>query len=461
MIPSSFMLLEKGPLTPNGKLDRRALPDPGHQRSALETVRVGRSTAVEETRVRIWSKVLGLSEVGIHDNFFQAGRPFAFSHGDLTGACSFQSRDPTTYVLRRADHCQARGQCRSRFRDKSESQIPPIRPVARSAELPLSFAQQRLWFWISWNRQVHSITYHRCCGSTGGWTWQCCIERCLKWCMQKCCAPFPSVDGHPQQRIVERWEPSLPVIDLSALDQAAGEEMARGWHSARRCSLSTWRQDRCCERRLRLGAEDHVLLFTTHHIVSDAWSIGVLVKEVAALYKAYERGLESPLAELAVQYADYAVWQREWLIGEVLEQQLAYWRKRLANAPPVLTLPTDHPRPRVQNYRGAATHHFAQCRVDERAQRIIGPRRGDIVHDLVGGVQGAVVAAERAEDISVGTAIANRTRQETEGANRIFVNTLVMRTEVRGELSFNEFLRQVREVCLGAYGHQEVPFEGW
>jgi hypothetical protein len=196
-----------------------------------------------------------------------------------------------------------------------------------------------------------------------------------------------------------------------------------------------------------------------HHIVSDGWSMGLLVREVAALYKAYQEGQESPLEELAVQYADYAVWQREWLAGEVLEGQLEYWRRQLAGAPAVLELPADRPRPRVQSYRGA-TSEFRLNEELTAGLKELSRRSGvTLFMTLLAGFEVLLWRLSGQEDICVGTAIANRTRRETEGVIGFFVNTLVLRAELSGELSFRELLGRVREVCLGAYGHQEVPFE--
>ena len=196
---------------------------------------------------------------------------------------------------------------------------------------------------------------------------------------------FPSVVASRTNGSWRRWQPALPLIDLSGLDQAPGEAAAK-WLAQREAlqpfDLATGPALRAT--LLRLGTEEHVLLFTMHHIVSDEWSMGVLVKEVAALYKAYQGGQESPLEELAVAVRGLRGVAAEWLSGEVLEEQLAYWRRQLAGAPPVLALPTDHPRPRVQNYRGASLGVSAQCRVDDGAERVIAAARGDVVHDAVG-----------------------------------------------------------------------------
>ncbi|HEU4560861.1 MAG TPA: amino acid adenylation domain-containing protein, partial [Longimicrobium sp.] len=210
---------------------------------------------------------------------------------------------------------------------------------------------------------------------------------------------------------------------------------------------------------LRLGEEDHVLLLSMHHVVSDGWSMGVFFRELSALYAAYRDGGESPLAELAVQYADYAVWQREQLAGEVLDRQLAYWKERLAGAPELLELPTDHPRPLVQTYRGALVPLGLSLELLERLQALGRTEGATLYMTLLGAFQVLLGRYAGSDDVVVGSPIAGRTRAEVEGLIGFFVNTLVLRTDLGGDPSFREVLRQVREVTLGAYEHQEVPFE--
>jgi hypothetical protein len=348
------------------------------------------------------------------------------------------------------------------LRDKSESQLPAIKPVARSGELPLSFAQQRLWFLDQWEPSSPFYNSPSAVRLSGRLELPV-LQRTLFEVVRRhevLRTSFPSVNGQPRQRIVESWQPALPLIDLSGLDQAMAQEATK-WLVQREAlqpfNLATGPLLRAT--LLRLSAEEHVLLFTMHHIVSDGWSMGLLVREVAALYKAYQEGQESPLEELPVQYADYAVWQREWLAGEVLEGQLEYWRRQLAGAPPVLELPTDRPRPRVQSYRGASS----QFRLSEELTaglKELSRRSGvTLFMTLLAGFEVLLWRLSGQEDICVGTAIANRTRREMEGVIGFFVNTLVLRAEVSEKLRFRELLGRVREVCLGAYGHQEVPFE--
>ncbi|HEX7955683.1 MAG TPA: condensation domain-containing protein, partial [Pyrinomonadaceae bacterium] len=212
-------------------------------------------------------------------------------------------------------------------------------------------------------------------------------------------------------------------------------------------------------RLLRLAEQEHVLLFTLHHIITDGWSMGVLVREVTQLYEAFLKGEESPLAELSIQYADFAVWQRTWMSGEVLERELGYWRQQLAGAPPVLELPADRPRPAIRSVRGA-THYFTiEAEAADGLRRLSGAEGVTLFMTLLAGFQSLLSRYSGQEDIVVGSPIAGRNRAETEALIGFFVNTLALRTDLSGDPSFREAVRRVREVCLGAYAHQDVPFE--
>jgi hypothetical protein len=253
---------------------------------------------------------------------------------------------------------------------------------------------------------------------------------------------------------------SLPVQELSRLGEqereaAAAEVIAREAQAG--FDLESGPLVRA--RLLRLGAEEHVLLLTMHHIVSDGWSIGVLVRELSALYTAYAEGQGSPLAELAIQYADYAVWQREWLQGEVLQEQLQYWREQLQGAPAVLELPTDHPRPAMQSFRGGQQQVTLSAAVAAGLKELSRREGVTLYMTLLAAWQVLLARYSGQEEVVVGSPIAGRTRGETEGLIGLFVNTLVLRSDLSGDPSFVELLQRVKEVCLGAYAHQDVPFE--
>jgi amino acid adenylation domain-containing protein len=271
---------------------------------------------------------------------------------------------------------------------------------------------------------------------------------------------FVAVDGEPVHVISPAGEVSLSLTDLSTESEETREARARelaAEEAERPFDLS--RGPLLRTQLLRLGESEHVLLLTMHHIVTDGWSLGVLVKEVATLYCAYIQGLPSPLPELNIQYADFAHWQRNWLQGEVLDAQLAYWRERLAGAPALLELPTDRPRPAVQSFRGAHHNFRVSAELTEQLQQLSRREGVTLFMTLLAAFQTLLWRYSGESDVVVGADVANRNRQETEALIGFFVNMLVLRTRVTGEESFEELLQQVREVCLGGYAHQDVPFE--
>ena len=337
-----------------------------------------------------------------------------------------------------------------------------IVPRADRDGAPLSFAQERLWFIdrLEPGSAVYNIPV---AWRLDGALDEAALERALGEIVRRHEAlrtTFREVDGSPVQVIAPFGGFTLPVEDLSGLGEADREVEARRRateEAMRPFDLAAGPLFRAA--LLRLGEESHVLLLSMHHIVSDGWSMGVLFRELSALYAAYREGRESPLPELAVQYADYAVWQREHLRGERLERQLSYWRERLAGAPELLELPTDHPRPAVQTYRGASERIELPGELLERL-RALGRSEGATLYMVVlSAFQVLLSKYSGSEDIVVGSPIAGRTRDEVAGLIGFFVNTLVLRTDLGGDPSFREVLRRVREVTLGAYEHQELPFE--
>ncbi|HEU4884734.1 MAG TPA: amino acid adenylation domain-containing protein, partial [Longimicrobium sp.] len=340
--------------------------------------------------------------------------------------------------------------------------LPPVVRVERTGALPLSFAQERLWFLDRLDPE--SATYNipaalRLAGALD----QVALERSLGEIVRRHEAlrtVFAEVDGSPVQVIAPYRGFALPVEDLSGLSEVDREEAVgrrAGEEASHPFDLSAGPLFRAS--LLRLGEEDHVLLLSMHHVVSDGWSMGVLFRELSALYEAYREGRESPLPELPVQYADYAVWQREQLAGEVLDRQLSYWKERLAGAPELLELPTDYPRPAVQTYRGASVPVELSPELLERLQRLGRGEGATLYMTLLGAFQVLLSKYSRSEDVVVGSPIAGRTRGEVEELIGFFVNTLVLRTDLSGDPRFREVLGRVRAVTLGAYEHQEVPFE--
>ncbi|HPL30629.1 MAG TPA: amino acid adenylation domain-containing protein, partial [Anaerolineae bacterium] len=328
--------------------------------------------------------------------------------------------------------------------------------------LPLSFAQQRLWFLDQLEPGSAAYNVPEAVRLSGPLD-VAALERCLNEVVRRhevLRTVVATADGRPYQEIAPDLRVDLALSDLTGLPEAgreaealrlAGEEAARPFDLAHGPLMRA--------RLLRLAADEHVVLLTLHHIVCDEWSSSILVEEVAALYAASAAGQAAPLAELPIQYADYACWQRSWLQGEVLDEQLTYWKQQLAGAPELLPLPADRPRPAVQTFRGAYQSFEVPSEVTQGLQALSRQEGATMFMALLAAFQTLLARYTGQDDISVGTPIAGRNRAELEGLIGFFVNTLVLRGDLAGEPSFRELVRRTREAALGAYAHQDVPFE--
>ena len=463
MMPSAFVLLESLPLTPNGKVDRRALPSPDPTRRELEETFVAARTPIEEVLAGIWTEVLRVEQVGVDDNFFELG-------GHSLLATQVISRLRTTLAVELPLRSLFEHPIVARLAEKIENllrlgqslQAPPLLSIARSAEMPLSFAQQRLWFLNQ--LEPDSAFYNipdavRLFGQLNITA----LEQSLNEIIRRHEAlrtNFITVEGQPVTVIASTQKLALPIVDLQDLpetERLIETQRLATTEAQRPFDLATEPLVRAT--LLKLQAKEHVLLLTMHHIVSDGWSMGVLFSELAALYEAFCSGHPSPLAELPIQYIDFAVWQRQWLQAEVVESQLSYWKQQLNGAPALLELPTDRPRPTVQTFRGAH-HSIALSQQISLALTNLSRRLGvTLFMTLLAGFQTLLYRYTQQEDIVVGSPIANRNHSSCEGLIGFFVNSLVLRTDLGGNPTFRELLTQVREVTLAAYAHQDLPFE--
>ncbi|HLL48171.1 MAG TPA: condensation domain-containing protein, partial [Longimicrobiaceae bacterium] len=459
MVPGALVALEALPLTPNGKVDRRALPAPA---AALDGAYAAPRTPVEEVLASIWAEVLGLERVGVDESFFERGGHSLLATQVVSRARQALGVDLQLRALFEAPTVAGLAAQAEAALAAEHPAPPPITRRADEGPSPLSFAQQRLWF----IDQLHpgSATYNiptalRIRGALRPGV----LERALTEIARRHEAlrtVFGSAAGEPVQRVRAPAPVGVPVTDLRGLAagareaevlRLAREEAARPFDLARGPLLRA--------SAARLGGAEWAVFFTMHHIVADGWSMGVLVREVSELYGALGEGREPRLPELPVQYADFAAWQRAWLTGEVLEAQLAWWRERLDGAPPLLELPTDHPRPQVQDARSATVRIDLPAELS-RALEALSRREGTTLFmTLLAGLQVLLARYSGQEDVSVGSPIANRTRLETERLIGFFVNTLVMRTDLGGDPSVRELLGRVRAGALGAYQRQDVPFE--
>jgi len=462
LVPSAFVILDRMPLLPNGKADRSALPEPEKIGSEPKTTYVAPRTPFEEVIARIWEDVLGLPEIGVDDNFFELG-----GHSLVATQVMSRLREALSceMPLRRLFELPTIAELAAAIEETKKLGSTPvvlsaIEKADRTGELSLSFAQERLWFLHQ--MEPESSAYHLFNGiRLHGPLNVAVLERTLQEIVRRheiLRTTFEPVDGRPRQRIAP-FTFSLSMTDLSALnnqEQAAAVEQVASDTAHKPFDLEAGPLLRA--KLLRLGDEEHVLLFTMHHIISDGWSSTVLVREVAALYEAFGAGLPSPLPELPLQYADYAMWQRDWLQGEVLAEHLAYWRQQLADAPQ-LELPTDRPHPAVQTFNGAAIS-FALSKDLSTALGALSRHAGTTLYMTLLAAFALLMSRYSGQtDVVLGSDTANRTRVETEGLIGFFVNMLVLRLNLEGNPRFTELLRRVREVSLGAYAHQELPFE--
>ncbi|HYO58090.1 non-ribosomal peptide synthetase [Archangium sp.] len=461
MMPAAIVGLPAFPLTPSGKVDRKALPLPGV--AAGRAGFVAPRTDTERRLAELWARTLGVERVGVTDSFFELG-----GHSLLATQLVSRVRGtfgvelPLRSVFEEPTLEGLALRVEQAPRMATGAAAPPPLVARPGAEPLLSFAQQRLWFLD--RLQPGSVAYNipYAVRLTGALDLQA-LERGVEAIIQRhqvLRTTFGEEEGRPVAHIAARMPVPLERVDLSGLPEAEREaEVLRLAERDARMPFVLAEGPLLRTTLLRLGEAEHVLLLTMHHIVTDGWSTGIFARELAALYGAFTRGEPDPLAELPLQYADHARWQREWLKGEVLEAQLAYWRRRLAGSPPVLNLPLDRPRPEVPEFRGGA-RAFSLSREWVEALRDLGRREGcSLFMVLLGGFQALLAHWSGQEDIVVGTPVAGRTRAEVEELIGFFVNTLVLRTQVGGAPTFRELLARVREGALEAYAHQDVPFE--
>lgn len=463
MLPSAFVVMSELPRTISGKIDRRALP------AAIGVngrEYVAPSSAAEELICNVYADVLGLKRVGATDNFFHIG-------GHSLTATRVVSRVKASLVapvgLRDLFEAPTPALLAKRVVQIESGAIeigPVIHRVAREEgdALPLSFAQQRVWFFDQ--LEPNSSAYNMPMAvRLEGKLDLAALERALVAVVRRhegLRTTFSAGDdGLPVQFVQptpSRWP--LTLMDLSHLSSPEREiEIRRTIAQDVAQPFDLEHGPLMRTALVRLDETDHVLLLSMHHIISDGWSMSVLVREVSALYAAETEGRELALPELPIQYADFAAWQREWLQGEVLDEQLNYWRTQLEGAAPALELPTDRPRPALVSYRGGRAEFLVSLEVTERLRQLSEAEGATLFMTLVAAFNTLLYRYSGQEDIVIGTPIAGRNRSEIEPLIGFFVNSLVLRTDLSGAPTFRELVARVKEVALHAYAHQDLPFE--
>ncbi len=462
MVPSAFVVLEAMPMTPNGKVDRNALPAPDAARSAPSGVYLPPRGAIEEAVAAAFGDVLGRDRVGARDDFFDLG-----GHSLMAAQLLARLRDSLGVELPLKELFDAPSvaglahRVEDALRARSGRPVPPIGPADRSGELPASFAQQRLWFLDQLEPGQATYNLPVAVRLVGEFRVDA-LRRALDELARRhesLRTTFGAVDGRPIQVIAPSLSIPMPVDDLTHLPEADREpEAIRRLRDEARRPFDLARGPLIRAGVVRLGDREHVAIVNMHHIISDGWSIGVLVRDMAALYDAFAADRPSPLPPLDVQYADYAAWQRGWLKGEVLDTEVEFWTGHLAGLPN-LELPTDRPRPAIRAGRGG--ERKATLPPDLVASvKALGREEGATVFmTLLASFQVLLLRYSGQEDFGIGSPIAGRTRSEVEDLIGFFANTIVFRGDLTGDPSFRELIRRSRASTLAAIAHQDLPFD--
>ncbi|HEY6806346.1 MAG TPA: amino acid adenylation domain-containing protein [Pyrinomonadaceae bacterium] len=480
MVPAAIVLLDKLPLTRNGKVDRRALPAPEEVETADDEQSTTTLTPVEEMLAGIWSEVLRVKQIKATDNFFDLGGHSLLAT-QLTSRVRevFQIELPLRTLFESPILTDLATRIEHGLRAQAGLQTPPLVRAERGAEAPLSFAQQRLWFLDQLEPNSAFYNSPQAVRLSGRLDQQALAQTFSEIVRRHevLRTSFKMVNGEPRQVVSDSVSIPMPLVDVSAIDEPYRETVVRQLayaEAGRPFDLGSGPLMRV--QLLRKSDDEHVVLLTMHHIVSDGWSVGVFINEVASLYRAYSEqpgpqasspAFLSPaeqartpavLPELEVQYADYAIWQRNWLQGEALDNQMRYWETQLRDLS-TLELPTDRSRPALQSHTGARHAFSLNTNTSTDLKQVSQHEGATLFMTLLAALQLLLARYSGQTDIVVGAPIAGRTRRELEPLIGFFVNTLVLRTSIVPQETFSELLARVKAICLGAYAHQDVPFE--
>src|SRR5688572_6548652 len=461
MLPSAFVELDQLPRTLNGKIDRKALP-------ALEVVQAGRETGdlaprgpIEEIVANIWSEVLKVPGVGREDNFFNLG-----GHSLLVTQAILRVRDilkvelPIRSLFESPTVAEFSSLIKKRISEGTQRELTPIDRVSREGELPLSYAQQRMWFLeqlAGGNASFHIPLGARLKGQLN----YAALEQTFSEIIRRhesLRTVFPATDDRPQQVIQEPTSINLPVVNLSVLPSEEREREAVALAQAETLRLFDLAHGPLLRATLiRMADEDHIVICTMHHIIADGQSFEVEIAEISQLYAAMSEGRTSLLADLSVQYVDFAAWQQQWMQGSELETRLNYWRKQLAGAPQRMSLPQQQTRGKVQRFRGARQEMTLAPELVERLKELTRREGATLLMTLLSGYALLLRRFTGDDDIVVGSVYANRERAEAKNLVGNLANTMVFRVNLGEAESFRDVMQRVREMCLDAYSHHVSP----
>ncbi|HWN42369.1 MAG TPA: amino acid adenylation domain-containing protein [Thermoanaerobaculia bacterium] len=470
MIPAGLVLMDSLPLTSNGRVDRRALPDPASDRPETGGGFVAPQTAAEEILEGIWCEVLGVPRAGVNDNFFDLG-----GHSLLGTQVVSRVREqlrvelPLRAIFESPTLSSLARRIEDLRRTGGEAGPPRIEPVPREGlrdgALEVSFSQQRLWFLdrLEPGRATYNIPLAlRFEGPLDAGALEVALQE-IVWRHEALRTTFTAIDGRPYQLVHPPGPAELPVFDLSGLEpEERAVETRRRISEEARIPFSLEPGPLVRTALVRLGPDEHVLLVTMHHIVSDGWSVPIYIRELACLYEAVTTGkpaMPPTLPELPIQYADFARWQRQWLQGDVLEKELAHWRERLRGLPAFIELPADRPRPAVRTWRGASRRISFEGGLAQALRTTARRLAATPFMVMLSAFAALLHRYSQQESFAVGVPVAGRNRIEIEPLIGFFVNTLVLRCDVTGATEVRALVEQLRDRVLDADAHQDVPFE--
>jgi len=473
-VPSAFLFVDALPLTPSGKVDRRRLATMGAGGEAGRTRGGGDGAAgspVEQLLAGMWCEVLGVPAVGRHDDFFALGGHSLLATRVTSRVRAAFGLEVPVRTLFEAPTIAALTARLAMLRKGDEGfELPPVPPpelrAPRTDPLPVSFAQERIWFLerLLPGRPTYNLPLALELRGAIGPAERLALAAALTEIVRRHEAlrtVFREVAGSPVQEILPPPPFDLPLVDLAGLPpscrETEAERLARVW--VRRL-FDLGAGPLLAAVLLRLGSAEHRLVMAMHHIVSDGWSIGILVREMSALYPLFA-GLPgaAPLPELPLHYADYALWQRGWLRGKALHRLVAAWRRRLAGAPAAIELPTDRPRPQAPSFRGANALFAFEAAETARLAALARKEGATLFMVVLAAWQTVLQRVSGQDDVVVGTPVAGRSRAELEGLIGVFINTLALRGDLTGDPSFRGMLGRAREAALEAYSLQDLPFE--
>ncbi len=455
MVPSAFVVMDVFPLTHSGKLDTRSLPPPAYTqtRLSLSDDFVAPRSQVEQVLANICMEVLDVPQIGIHDNFFELG-------GNSLKAIQLLSRirhelhieRSLTELFRSPTIAELAVHIESRLLSGTQEQLPPpLCAVPRDRDLPLSFAQQRLWFLdqLDPGQATYNIPLQL---QLTGDLHIVALQQSLREIVRRheiLRTVFANIDGRPIQKIIAMPDIPLTIIDLREMAPHLRDQRKEQWIIQEAQTPFDLAQGPLLRfHLLRLQEQSHLLLLTMHHIISDGWSIGVMGQELAALYNAFVNQQPSPLPPLPIQYADYAVWQRQRLQGSHLEQHLLYWKHFLAGRPTSLELPLDHPRPPVRTFHGRTSHFHLSAEVSQQVHQLSKRLGATLFMTLLSAFSVLLMRTTAQDDLVIGTVVANRTHPQIENLIGFFVNTLALRIDLSGDPSFQELIHRLQEIAL-------------